>query len=125
MEKWWKRIDSSKWFYSIFEKNGFIIELDIYVFEKVCILLKKLDIDTLKLDKEFCSLDLANDLRERKIILSILNLSKELNLTTVVEGVETKEQLEFFKESSCDLVQGYVFSKSLPIEAFNGQNTKI
>ena len=52
------------------------------------------------------------------IIHSILQLSKELLISTVAEGIETKEQMEFLKASGCNIGQGYYFSKPLPIKEF-------
>ena len=49
----------------------------------------------------------------------IMNLSKTMDAITVAEGVETKEQYEFLKESGCDVIQGYYFSKPLPVDDFS------
>ncbi|MDZ5034565.1 EAL domain-containing protein, partial [Clostridium perfringens] len=57
------------------------------------------------------------------IINSIVELSHYLNLLVVAEGVETKEQLEYLKRISCDVIQGYYFSK--PIEFDEAVNMMI
>ena len=41
-------------------------------------------------------------------------MARELNLTTVAEGVELVEQLEFLQKQGCNLIQGFLFSKPLP-----------
>ena len=54
----------------------------------------------------------------KEIIKMIINLAKVMNAITIAEGVETKEQCDFLKESGCDVVQGYYLSKPLPKEDF-------
>jgi sensor c-di-GMP phosphodiesterase-like protein len=54
-----------------------------------------------------------------KIIISgIISLAKGLGLKVISEGVETAEQVRFLRESSCDMAQGYLFYKPLPMEDF-------
>lgn len=56
---------------------------------------------------------------DRKNILGfIISLSKWLNLSTIAEGVETKEQIEKLKNFGCDYVQGYYYAKPVPYEEF-------
>jgi EAL domain-containing protein (putative c-di-GMP-specific phosphodiesterase class I) len=54
----------------------------------------------------------------KDIIKMIINLSKTLDAVVVSEGVETKEQYLFLKESGCDVIQGYYFSKPIPLGEF-------
>lgn len=79
-------------------------------------ILKDLPADILKLDKAF--LDRASDVRGEKIIENIINMSKDLDLYTVAEGVETVEQVNFLKKIGCDLAQGYYYAKPMPMEEF-------
>ena len=79
-------------------------------------LLKEFDVDVIKLDRS-----LSKDLEEQKaaeIIAAITALMRKLGVTTVAEGIETPEQLRFLKTVDCDLIQGYIFSKPLPIPEF-------
>ena len=48
----------------------------------------------------------------------MVELAGRLGVQTVAEGIENEEQLAFLREVGCDLVQGYVFAKPMPIEAF-------
>lgn len=75
--------------------------------------LKKLPIDTLKIDKSFIH-DIAVDSREITIINAVILLAHSMELKVVAEGVETTEQLGFLKDQECDRAQGYYFSKPLP-----------
>ncbi len=72
--------------------------------------LKKLPINTLKIDRSFVR-DLPDDQHDLEIVATILAMAKNLGLATVAEGVETMEQRDFLAENGCDYLQGYMFSK--------------
>ncbi len=75
--------------------------------------LSRLPIHKLKIDQSFLSpLNKSN----KAIIKSIIGLADNLQLEIVAEGVETKEHVAFLSEQNCKLVQGYYFSKPLPVE---------
>ena len=80
-------------------------------------LLTKLPLDVLKLDKEFLK-DFEKDTDGKIIIPSIIDMAKKLKLEVVCEGVETKEQVEFLRDVDCDIVQGYYYSKPVPLDVF-------
>jgi diguanylate cyclase (GGDEF)-like protein/PAS domain S-box-containing protein len=73
--------------------------------------LKKLPIDTLKIDKAFLD-NLANE-SNRELVRLIINMAKNFNICTVIEGVESQSQLDFISENGADLYQGYIFSKAV------------
>lgn len=77
--------------------------------------LRTLPIDVLKIDKSFID-GISMEEKSEYIINSIINLSHCLNLLVVAEGVETKDQFEYLKNSSCDIIQGYYFSKPISFE---------
>jgi len=72
-------------------------------------------IDTLKIDKSFTQ-RIGQCESSEKIVNAIVSLAKSLNLKIVAEGVETKEQCEYLRELECETIQGYYFSKPVPIE---------
>lgn len=74
--------------------------------------LRDLPIDILKLDKSFMR-DLRNQ-KNKSIIKSMIDLSHDLGLEVVAEGVETKEDVENLSELECDIGQGYYFYKPMP-----------
>ncbi len=74
--------------------------------------LKDYHFDEIKLDMKFLS---TFDARSKTIIKSIVSMAKQLGVQTLAEGVETKEQLDFLREVGCEKVQGYFFSKPLPL----------
>ena len=71
--------------------------------------LRRFPIDILKIDKSF-SCDVIKDVESAAIVQAIGALARGLGLVTVAEGVETAEQLEFFRQQRCDRVQGFLFS---------------
>lgn len=75
--------------------------------------LKILPIDRIKIDMQFIqALELSE--KDQAITNIIINLAKSLGLKVIAEGVETKNQLEFLYEKSCDEVQGFFYYKPLP-----------
>ncbi len=80
--------------------------------------LKKLPISKLKIDKSFID-DIPDDTDDMQIASTIIALAKQLGLSVVAEGVETKEQVDFLKEQGCHLMQGYYFSEAIAQEEFN------
>jgi diguanylate cyclase (GGDEF)-like protein/PAS domain S-box-containing protein len=78
------------------------------------IYLKHFPIDTVKIDKEFLREVTADD-TAAAIVSYIINLAHTLQLKVVAEGVETEEQYTFLRHYACDMMQGYLFSKPLPV----------
>jgi EAL domain-containing protein (putative c-di-GMP-specific phosphodiesterase class I) len=78
--------------------------------------LKRLPIDSLKIDQSFVR-DMTTDPDEASLVMAIITLAHNLRLKVVAEGVETEEQLGFLHLLRCDEIQGFLFSKPLPEEA--------
>ena len=78
--------------------------------------LREIPVDELKIDKSFISE--LTDTHQALLVKTIIDISKNLNLSIVAEGVEEEYQREFLSDLKCDLYQGYLFSKSLPKEEF-------
>ena len=74
-------------------------------------------IDAIKLDREFFSY-VEDEKRSEVIINNMVKMAKELNIRSVAEGVETKKQLSFLKQAGCDMIQGYIFARLMPIQEF-------
>lgn len=77
-------------------------------------ILKSLNIDHLKIDMSFIN-DITTNKRTEGIIKTIIDMGHSLNLVIISEGVEHAEQLHILQKHNCDLVQGYYFSKPLPV----------
>ena len=72
--------------------------------------------DAIKMDRRF--FDDMDSEKSWKVIESFMELPGKLGITAVAEGIETEHQLELLRRTDCDMVQGYVFSKPLCVEAF-------
>lgn len=79
--------------------------------------LTELEIDVLKVDRSFVK-DVETNRKNAVILESLFVIAKELDIEVVVEGVETEGQLLFMKQKNCDIIQGYIFSKPVPISPF-------
>lgn len=79
--------------------------------------LKKLPIDTLKIDKSFIS-DVTLSERELALTTAVINMGHNLKLKVLAEGVENEEQLTILKNNNCDVVQGFYYSRPVNAEAF-------
>jgi diguanylate cyclase (GGDEF)-like protein len=79
--------------------------------------LRKLPIDTLKIDQSFVR-SVADGGDDAAIVTAVLSMARTLKLQVVAEGVETKEEMAFFRAHDCGQAQGYYFSQPLPHEQF-------
>ena len=79
--------------------------------------LKRLPIDTLKLDRSFVG-DAIRDPDNAALVMAIITLAHNLRLKVIAEGVETEEHLRFLHLLRCDEAQGYLFSKPMPADVF-------
>ncbi len=78
---------------------------------------KDVPANELKIDKSLLSHNCENE-KERIVLEAIFEFAHRLNMTTVAEGVETKEQLGFLRTCGCELIQGFLFSKPVPEDSF-------
>ncbi len=79
--------------------------------------LKRLPIDTIKLDQSFVR-DVTSDPDDAAIASAVIAMAHSLELSVVAEGVETEEQLAFLRSQGCDRMQGHLLAPALPAEAF-------
>ncbi len=77
--------------------------------------LKRFPLDALKIDRSFVQ-DLTVDANDAAITKAVIAMAKALDLSTVAEGVEEEEQLEFLVDEGCDLIQGFLISRPIPAE---------
>lgn len=78
--------------------------------------IKIFPVDCLKIDRSFV-MGIPDQFKDMSIIRYIVNLSHELGISVVAEGIETVEQLDYLASIECDIAQGYLFSKPLTLEA--------
>jgi diguanylate cyclase (GGDEF)-like protein len=77
--------------------------------------LKRFPIHTLKIDQSFVR-DVTSDGDDASLVTAIIAMGHALQLNVIAEGVETPEQLDFLRRHGCDGMQGYLFSRPLPVE---------
>lgn len=100
------------------KKLGFLISIDDFGSGYSSLrLLRDLPVDYLKLDKEFLDNGNAN-MREQIIIMNVIRMAKTLGIKVVSEGVETNMQAIFLKSCACDLAQGYLYARPMPVQDF-------
>lgn len=96
---------------------GFAIELDDFGSGYSSLtFLSEIEFDILKLDMSIIRKD--NPSSSRNVLDMCSHIVKRMNLKSVAEGVETESQLQRLKDIGCDYIQGYYYSKPLPIEEF-------
>ena len=79
-------------------------------------LLDEIEIDVLKLDKKL--FDNLENKKTKIIISAIIQMTKELKIKSVAEGIENKSQVEFLKKIGCNEIQGYYYSRPKEIDVF-------
>ncbi len=77
--------------------------------------LNRLPIDKIKIDRSFINFVSPNP-KDVIVILAILTMTKSLNIRSLTEGVETKEQLEILKQHGCDEIQSYYFYRPMTVQ---------
>ena len=83
-------------------------------------LLTKMPLNTLKIDKSFVDNIASENEREEDIIVvnHIITLAKELGFTCLAEGAESKPQVDRLRELGCEVIQGYSYSKPIPLDDY-------
>ena len=100
-----------------FHQVGFVMQLDDFGSGYSALAsLNTIPFDTLKLDKSL--IDYIGDSKGEKLLKYITRLGQSLGLHITAEGVETHEQVKFLKNLKCDDIQGYVFSRPLPLNEY-------
>ena len=79
--------------------------------------LKEMPLDVLKLDAEFFR-NGDQDGRGQIVVSEAIKLAKKLDMRTVAEGVEVKDQVDFLAEEGCDMIQGFYFAKPMPKDEY-------
>jgi EAL domain-containing protein (putative c-di-GMP-specific phosphodiesterase class I) len=82
--------------------------------------LTKLPVDTLKIDRAFVMGTTAGP-EGLAVVSTIISLAHALNLKVVAEGVETEKQSQLLRLLNCDEMQGFLFSKAVPLEVFEAK----
>ena len=83
-------------------------------------------IDTLKIDKSFVDTIATGNGRKEDIIVirHIITLAKELGFVCLAEGAESKNQVDRLRDLGCEIIQGYYYSKPIPISEYDDRYLK-
>lgn len=107
------------------KEYGFSISIDDFGVRNASLsLFTTINFDILKLDRSLVK-TLAQNQKARILIRSLAVICSDLGIKLIAEGVETLEQLEILKELRCNEVQGYLFSKPLPLNDFENKYLQI
>lgn len=97
------------------KKRGFCISMDDFGTGYSSLsYIKELPIDKLKIDQSFIR-NIKNDLKNQTIVKTTIALAKGLSVAVLAEGVETIEELEFLKTEQIDCIQGYYYTRPMPL----------
>ena len=97
---------------------GFLIEMDDFGSGYSSLnLLREMPVDILKIDMVFIR-KTSNNERAQKIVRQVISLARELDIASLIEGVETENQYDRLMEMGCQLYQGFYFAAPMPEDAF-------
>ncbi|MBO4242855.1 MAG: EAL domain-containing protein [Clostridiales bacterium] len=112
-------VDNKMMIINDLRKAGFIVEMDDFGsgFSSLN-MLKDLPVDVLKIDMKFLN-KAEDDAKAKTILQNIINLSEDLGISSLTEGVETKEQHDMLSGMGCKLFQGFYFAEPMPEDEFD------
>ncbi len=112
-------LDMSKWMMEEYKQYGFNMALDDFGTKYSSLnYLSKLPFDTLKIDKSYID-DICTNTKDHIIVKHIVDLSRDLGLTTIAEGIECAEQELLLKQMGCSAGQGYLKAKPMSMNDLN------
>lgn len=111
-----KNLDRSIELLNAFNHAGITVSIDDFgTGYSNLLMLSVLPAKELKIDKSFVSSMLGNE-KSRKLVETIINIARTMEMAVVAEGIETDEQQAILTSLGCDYLQGYLFSRPLPAE---------
>ncbi len=113
-----QNVDNSRYILKNLKKMGISVAIDDFGTGYSSLsYLKNFPVDVLKIDQSFIR-DIEIDSDDLELVKTMIAMGKNLNITTVAEGVENIQQLNLLKEEKCQQAQGYYFNKPMPFEQF-------
>lgn len=114
-------IDNSERVQTLIEEMhrlGFMCSLDDFGIGYSSLgMLKDLDIDVIKLDRSFFTGN-NNSSKGMMVVETIIRLARQLHMQTVAEGIDTQEQADALRALGCDMIQGFIYYRPMPIAVF-------
>ena len=101
------------------QREGFCTAVDDYGMGYSSLnLIKTIPWDVVKIDRSVLPEGKGDYVKHGSLFKHVVAMGKELGLECLAEGVETENQLQLLKEAGCDIVQGFLFFRPLPVEEF-------
>ena len=98
--------------------EGFLVEMDDFGSGYSSLnMLKDIPVDIVKIDMVFLN-KAKDDIKAQTILRNIMQLTGELGISSLTEGVETETQFEMLSNMGCKLFQGYYFARPMPVDRF-------
>ena len=111
-----KDLDRSIELLNAFTQAGITVSIDDFgTGYSNLLMLSVLPAKELKIDRSFVNSMLVNE-KSRKLVETIINIARTMEMSVVAEGIETEEQQAALAEMGCDYLQGFLFSRPLPAE---------
>ncbi|MDU3301283.1 MAG: EAL domain-containing protein, partial [Enterobacter ludwigii] len=111
-----KNLDRSIELLNAFNQAGITVSIDDFgTGYSNLLMLSVLPAKELKIDKSFVHSMLVNE-KSRKLVETIINIARTMEMNVVAEGIETQEQQVVLTDLGCDYLQGFLFSRPLPAE---------
>ena len=102
-----------------FKENNFTISMDDFgTGHSSLSYLQQMPIDILKIDRAFIK-DIGSNGENGEIAITIIDMAHNLNMDVIAEGAEEESHIKFLTENNCDEVQGFYYSKPLPVKDFS------
>lgn len=103
----------------LLKENGYVLLMDDFGSGYSSLnTLKNTRFDVIKIDRGFLQ-DAIGSERGKKIVAHTIQMTRDIGLDTVAEGVETQEQADFLGTCGCDMAQGFYYAKPMPVEQFH------
>ena len=100
------------------KQAGFLVEMDDFGSGYSSLnMLKDMPVDVVKIDMVFLT-KTKDSMRSQTILRNVMNMTHDLGILSLTEGVETKDQYQMLSGMGCKLFQGYYFAKPMPVEQF-------
>lgn len=102
----------------ILRNNGLLVEMDDFGSGYSSLnMLKDVPIQVLKTDLKFLA-GTGIEMRKESILANVVRMAHQMGMSVIAEGVETKEQADYLLQLNCEQMQGYYFSRPIPVEEF-------
>ena len=105
-------------FIKVLHEMGFKISLDNFRYDYFSIgSLENIPFDEIKIAHDVKDEDFS--FSDRMILKTVISMIKEMDKVVVCEGIENRSQIDFLKNEKCDLIQGFYYSKPIPLDSYN------